>query len=123
MKKIISLVLALALMVGCAFTLISCGAEEVAKVIDIALSEEEYAFAVSKENTELLADANEFLEKIKDNGKFNEICNNYFGDGTPLKITSAELDTSKDQLVVATATGFEPFEMVDENGNPTGVML
>ena len=38
------------------------------------------------------------------------------GDGTPVAVKSAELDPSKDQLVVATNAAFEPFEyMVGED--------
>lgn len=92
------------------------------KVIDIALSEEEYAFCVNKEDAELLGKVNEYLKKIKDDGTFDAICNNYFGDGTPNKVESAKEDASKDQLVVATSTGFEPFEMV-ENGKYFGIDL
>lgn len=117
MTKIISLlavvVLALGMMAGCS------GTTKV-KVIDLPLSSEEYAFAVAQDNKDFLAKVNDFLKKIQDNGKFDEICNNYFGDGTPLTFESATLDESKDQLVVATSTGFEPFEMV-ENGKYSGV--
>lgn len=121
MKKTLAFILTFVLLLG---TFAGCSSNSAkAKVIDLALSEEEYAFAVAKENTEFLGKVNEFLTKINENGKFNEICNNYFGDGTPLAIESAALDTSKDQLVVATSTGFEPFEMVDANGKYSGVDL
>ena len=124
MKKIISLALALIMLLGVVGTLASCGGDtKVAKVIDIALSEEEYAFAVAQDDAELLAQVNDFMAKIKANGKFDQICNNYFGDGTPFTFKSATLDTAKDQLVVATSTGFEPFEMVDANGNYSGIDL
>lgn len=124
MKKIISLALALIMLLGVVGTLASCGGDtKVAKVIDIALSEEEYAFAVAQDDAELLAQVNDFMAKIKANGKFDQICNNYFGDGTPFTFKSASLDTAKDQLVVATSTGFEPFEMVDANGNYSGIDL
>lgn len=124
MKKIISLILALTLVLGATFALASCGgAKDVVKVIDIELSTEEYAFCVNKTDDTLKASVNTFLTKIKGNGKFDQICNNYFGDGTPLSITSATLDTAKDQLVVATSTGFEPFEMVDQNGKYSGIDL
>ncbi|MBQ2862813.1 MAG: transporter substrate-binding domain-containing protein, partial [Clostridia bacterium] len=93
------------------------------KVIDLPLSSEEYAFAVAQNNTEFLGKVNNFLQKIKSNGKFDEICNNYFGDGTPLAIESKAEDASKEQLIVATSTGFEPFEMVDEAGKYSGVDL
>lgn len=119
--KILAALMALTLMLGC-FT--GCGAKNTkVKVIDLPLSSEEYAFAVAKENTDLLTKVNDFLDEIEENGKFDAICNNYFGDGEPLAITSAALDTSKDQLVVATSTGFEPFEMVDEAGKYSGVDL
>lgn len=124
MKKIISLVLALTFVLGATFALASCGGPvAVVKVIDIELSTEEYAFCVNKTDSTLEASVNSFLTKIKGNGKFDQICNNYFGDGTPMSITSATLDSTKDQLVVATSTGFEPFEMVDQNGKFSGIDL
>lgn len=124
MKKIISLVLTLALACTMLVAMTSCfgGGDPVVKVIDIALSEEQYAFCVNKNDDTLKNQVNDFLAEIQENGKFDEICNNYFGDGTPLQIESAALDTSKDQLVVATSTGFEPFEMV-EGGKFSGIDL
>ena len=115
MKKIISLLLAVVML---ATLCCACGGDKSAdkvKVIDIALSEEEYAFCVNKNDPELLTKVNEYLAKIKGDGTFDAICNNYFGDGTPNKVTSAVEDATKDQLVVATSTGFEPFEMVEAN--------
>ena len=123
MKKITALLLAALMLVSALGALTSCGGGAGVKVIDIALSEEEYAFAVAKDDAELLAQVNSFMDKIKANGKFDEICNNYFGDGTPFTFKSADEDASKDQLVVATSTGFEPFEMVDGNGNYSGIDL
>ena len=124
MKKtfVRALVVLLALMLACS-SFVACGASKKVKVIDLALSEEEYAFAVSQTNTEFLGKVNDFLKKIKENGKFDAICNNYFGDGTPLAIESKAEDASKDQLIVATSTGFEPFEMVDAAGKYSGVDL
>lgn len=83
------------------------------KVIDIDLTDEEYAFGVDKDQPELLEQVNSFIAEIMSNGKFDEICNKYFSDGTPTPIKSAELDESKDQLVVATNAAFEPFEYKD----------
>ena len=84
--------------------------DSVVKVIDLDLTDEEYAFGVDKDQDDLLQAANEFIKEIKQNGKFDEICNKYFGDGEPAPVTSAKLDDSKDQLVVATNASFEPFE-------------
>lgn len=109
MKKLLTLTLAAAMLV---VSLVSCSSSESTgvKVIEIPLTEEEYAFGVDKDQPELLEATNAFIAKIKEDGTFDEICNNYFGDGEPKAITSATLDESKDQLVVATNAGFEPFE-------------
>ena len=80
------------------------------KVIDIDLTEEEYAFGVDKTQPELLEQVNAFVNKIKEDGTLDEICEKYFGGGDPTPVESAELDESKDQLVVATNAAFEPFE-------------
>ncbi len=127
MKKIISIVLSAAMLL-CALAFVSCGSKTEdttakVKVIDIALSEEEYAFGVNSGDSELLAKTNEYLAKIKADGTFDAICDKYFSDGTPTKVKSATEDSSKDQLVVATSTGFEPFEMVDGNGEYYGIDL
>ncbi|NLE25837.1 MAG: transporter substrate-binding domain-containing protein [Clostridiaceae bacterium] len=109
MKKVFSLFLVI-LMVA---TVISgCGskASSGVKVIDIQLTQEEYAFGVDKNQPELLDEVNKFIAKIQSDGTFDAILNKYFGDGTPEPVDSAELDSSKDQLVVATNAGFEPFE-------------
>ena len=127
--KVIALILALS-MVACGFA--SCGStdtdttdganatdnavvekKDVIKVVDIALTEEQYGIAVSKDQDDLLDKLNAFIKESKENGVFDEITNKYFGDGTPEGITSAELDTSKDQLVVATNAEFAPFEYKD----------
>lgn len=111
MKKVLALILAAAMLALC---LASCGGgKEVVKVIDIDLTSEEYAFGVDKDQPELLEKVNAFIEKIMKDGTFDNICNNYFGDGTPNPVESAALDDSKDQLVVATNAGFEPFEYMD----------
>jgi polar amino acid transport system substrate-binding protein len=123
-KKIIAIVLAVVLVISVG-VLAACSKKDggnepsteptdtktaAVKVIDIALSSEEYAFAVNPSDSELLESANKFLAEIKENGKFDEIISHYFGDGEPAMITSAEEDSSKDQLIVVTEPGFEPFE-------------
>lgn len=83
------------------------------KLIDIQLSSEEYAFGVDKNQPELLADVNAFIEKVLKDGTFEAICNKYLGKGTPEGVASAEPDATKDQLVVATNAEFAPFEYKD----------
>lgn len=111
MKKVLSLIIAVAMLAVC---LASCGGKSVGvKVIDIDLTAEEYAYGIDKAQPELLEKVNAFIDKIMSDGTFDKICNNYFGDGTPNPVTSATLDESKDQLIVATNAGFEPFEYMD----------
>lgn len=122
MKKLLALALALLMTAGCAIAFSACKKEsDGVKVIDIALTDEEYAFAVQKGDTTLLTQLNDFLAEIQSNGKFEEIVNKYFGDGTPSPVTSAtELKTDGSQLIVATNASFEPFEYM-QGSNYYGV--
>ncbi len=114
MKKVLAIALAAIMLFG----LVACSSNDDAsgvKLISINLSDEEYAFGVDKNQPELLEDVNAFIKKILSDGTFDSICNNYFGDGTPKGVASAELDTSKDQLIVATNAEFAPFEYVEND--------
>ena len=118
MKKLVSMLLVMA----CAFSMTACGGSEsankesenegpvTAKVIDVDLTSEQYAFGVDKTQPELLEEANALINEIKEDGTLDAICEKYFGEGEPTAVTSAELDATKDQLVVATNAAFEPFE-------------
>lgn len=119
MKKLTSVLL----IAACALSLVACGgsgdkkdsskggsSSKTAKVIDIDLTNEEYAFGVDKTQPELLEKTNAFIEKIKGDGTLDKICDKYFGSGEPEAVESAKLDSSKDQLIVATNAAFEPFE-------------
>lgn len=113
-KKVFVAVLAAALAItcfaGCSNSGDQTNAQAKVKVIDIELTNEEYAFGVDKNQPELMEEANALIQEIKENGQLDEICNHYFADGTPVGVTSAEEDSSKDQLIVATNAEFEPFE-------------
>lgn len=111
MKKLVSLLLVLAM----ALSMVACGGKEAttAKIIDVDLTTEEYAFGVDKAQPELLQQTNAFIKKIMDDGTFEDICEKYFGEGTPEGVTSAKRDDSKDQLVVATNAEFAPFEYME----------
>lgn len=119
MKRIVSILLCVCLVCGLS-ALAGCNTSEggdqaavTAKVLDVDLTSEDYAFGVDKSQPELLEQVNAFVKEIKENGKLDEICNKYFGDGEPTPVTSAQLDPAKDQLVVATNAAFEPFEYTD----------
>ncbi len=106
--KIASIVLVIAMLASFA----SCGNKKSGKVkvIEIPLTEEQYAFAVNKEDPELLAQINAFVKEIKENGKLEEVIQMYYAGGEATPIKSAAEDASKDQLVVATNAAFPPFE-------------
>ena len=83
MKKLLSLVLT----VVCAFSLVACGGSSesteeaaetsetvTAKVMEFDLTSEEYAFGVDKDQPELLDQVNAFVQKIKEDGTLDEIC-------------------------------------------------
>ena len=78
MKKFLAIALAAVML----FALAACGGNtqptEVVKIIDINLTEEEYAFGVDKDQPELLEAVNKFIDKIMADGTFDEICNKYF---------------------------------------------
>ena len=131
MKKLLAVVLTAALTVG---MLAGCGGSDnggsssgsdagsakTAKVIDVDLTSEEYAFGVDKSQQELLEQVNAFIAKIQEDGTLDEIFDKYFGGGEPTPVESAALDESKDQLVVATNAAFEPFEYM-EGENYVGI--
>lgn len=132
MKKIISLGVIAVMLVSLVFCFASCGGnktEDQVKLVNIPLTEEEYAFAMKLDNTELQASFNAYLAEIKENGKFDAIMAKYFenegekvgynfvGDGTGSNETGA---TGEGKFVVATNCPFSPFEYV-ENGKIYGV--
>lgn len=114
MKKIFCL-----LFVLCGLLLlVACDEKEgdVVKVIDIDLTEEEYAYAVQKGNIELRDDFNSFLAEIKSNGTFDKIVAKYFkGEGTKqgYPINTESVTNTKENFIVATNCPFEPFEYID----------
>ncbi len=113
MKKNTALIIAITMLTICGLVLAGCGSGKESpgvKVIDIPLTQEEYAFGVDKSQPELLEEVNKFITQIQSDGTFEKILNNYFGGGQPQAVASAAPDSTKDQLIVATNAGFEPFE-------------
>lgn len=109
MKKLIALLLAVLML---ATLCCSCGKQKAAKVIEIDLTTEEYAFGVDKNNAELLEKTNAFIAEIMENGTFDDICSRYFDDedGNEKAVTSAKQGDHSKQLWVATNAEFAPFE-------------
>lgn len=114
MKKIVTVMLSLVL---CCGLFAGCGDRnsDNVKLIDIKLTDEQYAYAVQQNDTEMLASINAFLAQITSDGTFDTILDKYFGDGTPTGVTSATEDSTKNQLVLVTTAAFAPFEYVEGN--------
>ena len=129
MKKALIKTLALSLaavscmaFAGCNITTNNEPETDALKLIDIELTQEEYAFAVNKNNAELLSSANEYLAEIKSNGQFDAIVNKWFGAGdAPVGYEAGTYDETKDQLVIITNTPFEPFEYTGDDGKYYGI--
>lgn len=121
MKKVVKVfLLIIAMMI-----LTSCGSQNSdVKIIDIKLTDEEYAFVVKKGNYKLVNDFNQFLEQIKENGKFSEIVSKYF-EGTGSKkgtnVTTTSIENTEDVFVVATNCPFSPFEYIGDDGLIYGI--
>ena len=122
-KLLVCFVCALALL-----CVVSCNdtQKDVVKLIDIKLTDEEYAFAVKKGNTELLNDFNDFLAEIEENGKFAEIVAKYFenkGTKKGVEIAIDSVANTDENFVVATNCPFEPFEYIGDDGKAYGIDL
>lgn len=87
------------------------------KVIDIALTVEEYAFGVDKNNAQLLTDINNILASSAGQQRLQSIFDAYATGNGITPFASATFDASKanTQLVVATNAAFPPFEYKEGN--------
>jgi polar amino acid transport system substrate-binding protein len=128
MKKIISILLSITMLLAMAATLTSCfGGDndtDLVKVIDVKLTDEQYAFVAKKDNTALVNDFNSFLATIKENGTFDELVAKYFeGKGTKVgyKVTTTDVQNSDTNLIVVTNCPFEPFEYIGDDGKIYGL--
>ena len=119
MKKIISLTLALVMLI-CVFAFTSCnGDKPKVKIIDVQLTQEEYAFVVKEGNTALKQDMDAFLAEIKANGEFQKLVDKYFkGEGEKVGYTTASgnVANTAEKFVVVTNCPFVPFEYLGSDG-------
>lgn len=88
------------------------------KILDTEYADEEYAIAISKENTELKEQINGALAELKEDGTLEQIVANYIGDdtkGTCPYESPADADRSNGKLVMATNAAFKPYEYYEDN--------
>ena len=126
MKKVaISVLLILVMVVG-TFALVACNknTDPLVKIVNVQLTEEEYAFVMDKENTALQSDMNDFLQKIKDNGTFQTLVDKYFkgvGEKVGYTITTTDVTNTAENFIVVTNCPFEPFEYIGAGGKIYGL--
>ena len=120
MKKIINILI----LICCLFLITSCDNNDIGvKIIDIKLTEEEYAFAVEKGNIELKNSFNTFLSTIKSDGTLDEIVAKYFDDeGEKIGVAiNNNAENTDDNFVVVTNCPFAPFEYIGDDGLAYGI--
>lgn len=121
MKKLFATLAAVALTAVSAVAFAACGAGENVSVKNIELTSEEYAFAIAKDNNELLTTVNSLLAEWKEDGSLDELINSYFDGDATFSYTNKTSQPQEGDFVVATNAYFPPFESYNENNAYVGV--
>ena len=113
MKRFFKILL-LVLTVFVCFSFVGCKKQENVKVFkDIRLTEEDYAFAVSKSNAQLTANVNEWIAEAKENGELNALIDSYFDNTATFTYQNKTSLPQENDFVMATNANFPPFEFVE----------
>lgn len=110
------------MLLACALALASCSggfSQDAVKIIDIELTDEEYAFVTKKGNTALVSALNDFLAQVKQDGTLEMLVAKYFegkGERVGYKVSTGDVENTADKLVVATNCPFQPFEYLGTDG-------
>ena len=96
------------------------------KILNVKLTNEEYAFAVSKENSALRDDFNKFITDMKNNGSFDAIVSVYqdkrnYPSLTGYDVAKEPVANTDKNLIIATNCPFEPFEFIGKDGKIYGI--
>ncbi len=129
MKSILKLFVVFALILTLVLGLVSCsirGKENrsAVKIIDVKLTNEQYAFVCKKGNSELVDSINSFMEEIKANGTFDALVSKYFegeGEKVGYTVTTTDVTNTENNFVVVTNCPFEPFEYMENDGKIYGL--
>ncbi|MBE7087647.1 MAG: transporter substrate-binding domain-containing protein [Clostridiales bacterium] len=115
MKKIVTLILAVVMSIAC-LGLTACGQKTLVKVLDVELTNEQYAIAVNKQNTTLLEQINTAMRELKEDGTYAEIYAKYTAADYETKEADyamtclTEFTDPATQFAIATSADFPPFE-------------
>ena len=123
-KKIIVFTMLIVMM----FSMVSCvgnkNDEPKVKIIDIKLTDEEYAFLIQKGNVSLVESMNAFMEEIQADGTFDALVSKYFegkGEKIGYPVSTGDVENTEDKFVVVTSCPFEPFEYRESDGKIYGL--
>lgn len=123
-KKIFIFTMLIAMMLS----MVSCSGakndEPKVKIIDIKLTDEEYAFLIQKGNISLVESINAFMAEIKADGTFNSLVSKYFegkGDKNGYPVSTGDVENTENNFIVVTNCPFEPFEYMGADGKIYGL--
>ena len=88
------------------------------KILDEEFTNEDYAFCLAKDNTELLDKVNAAIEKLQADGTIDDIINNYIGSEDQIGKTpyvKKDVDRSNGTIKVGTNAEFPPYEYYEDN--------
>ena len=110
MKKLMTLMMALVLMMTALAGCSSSSSDKVQlKILDTEYITEEYAIALSKENTDLLGKMDQALTELKADGTLQTIVDKYIS-GKAHDLVFQQNAEGKEELVMATDAAFPPYE-------------
>ncbi len=106
--------LAVALAAVTCFAFASCAKKDEVKVFEtILLTEEDYAFAIAKENDALEATVNTLITGMKADGSLDTLINSYFDGTATFTYENKTSEPAEGDFVMATNAYFPPFESVE----------
>ena len=106
--------LAVALAAVTCFAFASCAKKDEVKVFEnILLTEEDYAFAIAKENNDLELAVNAMITGMKADGSLDRLINSYFDGTATFTYENKTTEPAEGDFVMATNAYFPPFESVE----------
>ncbi len=126
MKRIVSLVLIVALLVSGAIALTACQNTQEFEALDATdLMQEDFGIAIKKGNTTLMTEVNNVINEWIANGNMDKYMDYYEalaseeeGDTTPIPTglkTTWDFGTATETITVYTESGFAPYEFIYNN--------
>ena len=118
MKKIVALTLAVLMVVAC---FAGCGAKKdvTLKILDTEYAVEDYAIALKKEDTQLLADVDAALKALIEDGTVQKIVDKYIS-GVENDLVFQQDVEGKEEIKMGTNAAFPPYEYI-EGGKIIGI--